>query len=126
MGGFYKRGEAVLLAILIIIIVLFFFGWLINLSQRECKTNKECGTESYCGSDFACHSYPNVQKTVVQYNLFLPAFILGLAIVFAAWLFRQPSQVTKVIEQKAEAKEPEEVADISEPYYKSNGNIRTP
>lgn len=124
-----KKSEAGLVIILIIIIVLFFFGWLINVSQRECKTNRDCGTEAYCGSDFSCHQYPAIQKTVVEYNLFWPAIIIGFAIVVAAWIFRQPRQEarqeTGVFAEKP-AKEPNEVEDISEPYYKSDSNVRTP
>ena len=123
---FSRKSEAGLVVILIIIIVLFFFGWLVNVSQRECKTNRDCGSEAYCGSDFACHQYPAIQKKVVEYNLFWPAIIIGFAIVAAAWIFRQPRQETKVIE-KIEVKEPKEVEDISRPYYKSDdSNIRTP
>ena len=121
-----KKSETGLLIILIIIIVLFFFGWLINVSQRECKTNRDCGSESYCGSDFSCHQYPAIQKTVVEYNFFWPALIIGFAIVAAAWIFRQPRQETKFVVEKVEVKEPKEVEDISEPYYKSDSNIRTP
>lgn len=121
---FDKKGDAALVIVLIIIIVLFFFGWLINVSQRECKTNRECGSEAYCGSDFSCHQYPAIQKTVVQYNLFWPAVIIGLAIVAAAWIFKQPRQETVVVE-KVEIKEPKE-AESTEPYYKSDSNIRTP
>lgn len=126
MGGLYRKAETGLVVILIIVIILFFFGWLINVSQRECRTNRDCGTEAYCGSDFSCHQFPNIQKTVVQYSLFWPAVIIGIAIVLAAWIFREARKETKVIEQKVvEIKEPEEVSDISEPYYKSS-NIRTP
>jgi Na+/melibiose symporter-like transporter len=130
MGGFNRKAEAGLVIVLVIIVVLFFFGWLINVSQRECKTNRECGSESYCGSDFACHQYPTIQKTVIEYNFFWPAVILGIAIVAAVWIFRQPKQETRIVEQnveqRAEAKEPEEVSDLSEPYYKSDSNLRTP
>lgn len=122
---FSRKGDAALVIVLIIIIVLFFFGWLINVSQRECKTNRDCGTESYCGSDFSCHQYPAIQKTVVEYNFFWPALIIGFAIIVAAWIFKSPRQETRVIE-KIEVKEPKEANDISEPYYKSNSNIRTP
>ena len=122
---FNRKGDAALVIILIIIIVLFFFGWLINVSQRECKTNRDCGTEAYCGSDFSCHSFPIVQKTVVEYNLFWPAVIIGLAVVAAAWIFRQPKQETNIVVEKI-VKEPKEASDISEPYYKSDNNIRTP
>ena len=123
--AFNKKGEAGLVIILIIIAVLFFFGWLINVSQRECKTNRDCGSEAYCGSDFSCHQYPAIQKTVVEYNFFWPAIIIGLAIIAAAWIFRQPGQENIVVE-RVEVKEPREVEDISEPYYKSDNDIRTP
>jgi|GEM_PF-5488821 hypothetical protein len=123
---FNRKGEMGLLIILVIIIVLFFFGWLINVSQRECRTNRDCGSESYCGSDFSCHQYPTIQKTVVQYDLAPAAVIIGLALIFAAIIFRkQPNHETVHVE-KAEIKEPREVDDISEPYYKSDSNIRTP
>ena len=107
-----KKSETGLLIVLVIIIVLFFFGWLINLSQRECRTNRDCDSESYCGSDFACHQYPVIQRTIVQYNFFWPAVVLGIAIIIAAWIFRQPKEVT--IAEKP--KEEKEVEDISEPY----------
>lgn len=123
---FNRKGEMGLLIILIIIIVLFFFGWLINVSQRECRTNRDCGSEAYCGSDFSCHQYPAIQKTVVEYSLFWPAVIIALAIVAAAWIFKQPRQETNVVVERVEVKEPKEVEDISEPYYKSDSNVRTP
>ena len=115
-----------LVVILILVIVVFFFGWLINVSQRECKSNRDCDSEAYCGSDFSCHTYPNIQKTVVQYNLLWPAVIIGIAIVLAALIFRESRKDIKVIEQKVEVKEPEEVSDVSKPYYKSDSNVRTP
>ncbi|MEK6828261.1 MAG: hypothetical protein AABX78_02825 [Nanoarchaeota archaeon] len=128
MGWLYRKSEAAT-TLLVIIVIVFFLGWLVNIGQRECKSNRDCGSESYCGSDFSCHSYPTIQKTVVQYNLFWPAVILGLAIVIATWIFKggelrfRKEQKQAVIE-KAEEKEP--VEDISEPYYKSDSNVRTP
>jgi len=91
MGGLFKssrRSEAAT-TILIVIIVVFFIGWLVNIGQRECRTNKDCGSESYCGSDFTCHQYPTIQKTVVQYNLLVPSVILAIAIVAAAMIFNR-------------------------------------
>ncbi|MBI2656451.1 hypothetical protein HYX03_01800 [Candidatus Woesearchaeota archaeon] len=126
MGWLYKKSEAAT-TLLIIIVIVFFLGWLINVSQRECKTNKECGSEAYCGSDFSCHAYPTIQKTVVQYNLFWPAVIIGFAIVVAAIIFKRNKTATK--EKSAEeyladnVKVPEEAA---ESYYKGNNNFKTP
>ena len=128
MGGLYKKSEAGVAAVLIIIVIVFFLGWLINIGQRECRTNRDCGSESYCGSDFSCHSYPTIQKTVVQYNFFWPALIIGIAIVVAAMIFRWDKirREKVIVEHKIEKakEEPEEVAEPyyknSEPYYKSN------
>lgn len=125
-----KKSEAGLVAILIVIIVLFFFGWLINVGQRECKSNRDCGSEAYCGSDFSCHTYPTIQKTVVQYNLFWPAFVLGIAIVASAIIIKwqktvsekKPAQQTIVVQKE----EPVEVEEITEPYYNSEGKLGDP
>ena len=113
MKRLYKKSEIGLAVILILVIVVFFFGWLINVSQRECRSNKDCGSEAYCGSDFSCHTYPNIQKTVVQYNLIGPSIIIGIAIIIAAIVFNW---------YKIRAKEPEQVVEE----YKSNTNLRTP
>lgn len=125
MVVFNKKSEAGLVAVLIIIIVFLFFGWLINMGQRECKSNRDCGSEAYCGSDFSCHQYPSIQKTVIQYNLFWPAIILGAAIVLAAWIYKNPRPVSEPAPAKSETKQ-EEIEDVSEPYYKSDNDIRMP
>ena len=114
MGVLYKRADVGLAVILILVLVLFFFGWLINVSQRECRSNKDCGSEAYCGSDFSCHSYPTIQKTVIQNNFTVPSIIIGIAIVIAAIIFnwdkiRSKEKTEEVVEE-----------------YKSNNNIRTP
>ena len=130
MGGLYKKAETGLVVILILVIVVFFFGWLINVSQRECKSNRDCGSEAYCGSDFACHQYPTIQKTVVQYNLFWSAVIIGIAIVIAAIIVRRNKIMSKekVIEKhKIDTKaSEEELEEVVEPYYKNTINIKTP
>lgn len=113
MGGFHKKADVGLTIILIIIIVILFFGWLINVSQRECRTNKDCGSEAYCGSDFACHQFPTIQKTVVQYSLVTPSIIIGIAIIIAAVIFNW----NKI---RAKESKSEEVTE----HYKSH--IKTP
>lgn len=127
MRNLHKRSEAGLVAIIIIILVLFSLGWLYNINQRECSKNKDCSSDSYCGSDFSCHQYPNIQNNVVQYSLFWPAVIIGIAIVFGAWLFRkkEAKQESKTV-QVVEKIEPVEIDEISEPYYKSTGNAKVP
>ena len=129
MGWLYKKSEAAT-TLLIIVVILFFLGWLVNISQRECKSNRDCSSETYCGSDFACHSYPTIQKTIFQYNLFWPAVIIGIAIVIAAWIFKGGElkireKKGQPVEQKVEEKEPKETED-SQPYYTSNSNVRVP
>ncbi len=133
MKSLYKKSEAGLAALLIIIVIVFFFGWLINVSQRECKSNRDCGSEAYCGSDFSCHTYPTIQKTVVQYNLFWPAVVIGLAIVITALIFNLDKLKRKEIAEevketyvKTAVEEPHEVGDIAEPYYKSSDKVKTP
>jgi len=133
MGWLYKKSEAAT-TLLIIIVIVFFLGWLINVGQRECKSNRDCGSESYCGSDFSCHSYPTIQKTVVKYNLFWPAVIIGVAIIIAAIIYRQYIPIPKeekkrIVEEEVPKKtetQEQEVENISEPYYKSDSNARTP
>ncbi len=133
MKSLYKKSEAGLVALLIIIAVVFFFGWIINVSQRECKRNSDCNSESYCGSDFSCHTYPTIQKTVVQYNLFWPAVVIGLAIVITALIFnldklkqKEAAEGLKETAAKAAIEKPQEVEEIAEPYYKSENNVKTP
>jgi len=129
--NFNKKSEAGLGAILVVIIIVLFLGWLITFSQRECRTNKDCGAEAYCGSDFACHSYPTIQKTIVQYNLLLPSVIIGIAIVVAAVIlkrnaFKSTDVITKQPKTETRKEEVTEVDEITESYYKSEGNIKTP
>lgn len=128
-----KKSEAGLTIIVIVIIAVLFAGWLINLSQRECKSNKDCGSEAYCGSDFSCHSYPAIQKNVIEYNFLIPSVIIGIAIVIGAVIMRWQSiskgEIKQIAEESAaelKLKSPEEVEEISEPYYKSGNNIKTP
>ncbi|MEK6943049.1 MAG: hypothetical protein AABX00_03235 [Nanoarchaeota archaeon] len=74
--------------ILIAIIIFFAAWWFVSISNRECNSNKECSSESYCGSDFACHPYPNIQKTVVQYSLFWPSIIMAVALIVVTLILR--------------------------------------
>ena len=126
-----KKAEIGLGIIFLVVIIIFFIGWLINFNQRECRTNKECGKTSYCGSDFACHEFPVMQQTVVQYNFLLPSIIIGIAIISAALIYRwnyqiQKEEIIQIEEPKPVVKEPQEVVEIGEPYYKSDSNFRTP
>jgi len=92
MRSLHKKGDAGIAIALIVVVIVLFLAWLVNIGNRECNSNKDCGSDMYCGSDFTCHSYPNVQKTVVQYSLILPALIIGIAIVVAAYIFKRKEQ----------------------------------
>ena len=87
MGILGKKSEAGA-TIAVILIIALFLGWLINFTQRECRTNKDCGSESYCGSDFACHEFPTIEKTIVQNNFLIPSLIIGIAIIISVVIFR--------------------------------------
>ena len=120
----HKKADAGL-TLIIIILIFLFLGWIVNLSQRECKSNKDCGSEAYCGSDFSCHTYPTIQKTVVQYNFFWPAVIIGLAIVIVAmilkwnWIKPKEEKSEQIQEYKSNNTKITEEAKTTEPYYKS-------
>lgn len=123
MGGFYRKSEAGLVIIVIVLLVILFLGWVISISQRECRSNKDCNPDSYCGSDFACHPYPNIQKTVVQYSLVRPSLIIGLAIIVAAIILKwskNTRQENPAKESKPRAKPKEEIVEEAQPYYKSD------
>lgn len=122
----HKKAEAGLVIVTILIILIFSIGWLINVNQRECRTDNECGSESYCGSDFSCHPYPTIQKTIVQNNFLVPSIVIALAIVLAAIIFRWNKLRPKEEKKVEEHIHIEEVEDISEPYYKSGTGIKTP
>ena len=124
---FSRKSEIGLGIIVLVVIVLFSLGWIVNINQRECRSNKDCNSEAYCGTDFSCHTYPTIQKTVVQYNLFWPAVVIGIAIVAAALIFKEqtkPKEEQKQIIEITDAKASEEIEVISEPYYKTNGNTK--
>ena len=125
----HKKSQAGII-IAVILITVLFIGWIINISQRECKTNKDCSSESYCGSDFSCHTYPTIQKTVVQYSLFWPAVIIGFAIIIAAMILKvyMPKPKEEKSEQFQEYKSNNikiaEEAKTIEPYYKSESKTK--
>ncbi|MEK6983887.1 MAG: hypothetical protein AABX33_04905 [Nanoarchaeota archaeon] len=128
-----KKSDIGIGVVFLIVILILFIGWLYNINQRECMSNRDCSSEAYCGSDFSCHQFPTKQNSDAQDSLLLPSIIIGLAIIVAAVIFKRDKIVSReekqVIEEKDNSlndKVPEEVDDISEPYYKSDGNIRFP
>ena len=131
MKHVYKKADGGLTLIIVAIVIVLFLGWIINLSQRECKSNKDCGSEAYCGSDFSCHTYPTINKTVVQYNFLIPSVIIGIAIIIVAVIFnwsKIKQKEEKVAQKNNDAKmageKPKEAEETTEPYYKSDSNIK--
>ncbi|HLC97143.1 MAG TPA: hypothetical protein VJH97_07545 [Candidatus Nanoarchaeia archaeon] len=86
-----KRADGGLTAIVIIVVILVFLGWLVNLSQRQCQSNKDCDRDFYCGSDFACHQIPIIERettpVIVNRDFTGAAWVIALAIMVAAALF---------------------------------------
>ena len=109
--------------ILIAVIVFLAAWWLVNVSHRECNSNKECSSESYCGADFACHPYPNIQKTVVQFNLLWPSIILAVALILAVLILRwdriMPKKEEIVVHHIEQKEEEPKSAYYEKEYYHS-------
>ena len=130
MRHLYKKSEAGLVIILVVIIIIGL-GWLVNFSQRECRSNKDCSSDSYCGSDFACHQHPIIQKTVVQYNFLVPSLVIGVAIIIAVIIFKwnkkaEYTHQLEIHEDKIEVRNEKEDNEIAEAYYKNSVNIKAP
>ena len=128
MGILGKKSEAGA-TIAVILIIALFLGWLINVTQRECRTNKDCGSEFYCGSDFACHEFPTIEKTIVQNNFLIPSLIIGIAIIIGVVIFRwdklrKEKPVAEQVEPVKEVRQKEVSEEDVEPYYKSQNNIK--
>jgi len=114
----HKKGVVELGVIVLVVVVLIFLGWWINVGSRECTGNNDCGSDQYCGSDFSCHDIPIIEKqaSVNKVSLLGPAWILGLAGIVVALIFRwerlfpkKPKQVEEKSEQKVYYKGAEDV-----------------
>jgi len=86
-----KKGSAVgAVAVILALTILGFF--LVGTYMQECKSNRDCPENAYCGTDHECHEYPD--KIVVKQNNFLSAaFVLGIALVVAAYIFRNGTKL---------------------------------
>ena len=86
-----KRADGGLTAIVIIVVILVFLSYLVNLSSRQCSSNKDCDDDAYCGSGFACHKIPVIERqtspVIVNRDFSGAAWIIGIAIVIAALFF---------------------------------------
>lgn len=75
-------------ALLISIVVVIFISWMVLLGSRECTKDSQCDKGEYCTSNFECKEVPVKQKVVYEINLGIPAIILSVAIIIAAFVFR--------------------------------------
>ncbi len=82
-----KKANGVVI-VLVIIIIIVVIAWLVGLAGRECKNDSDCGADHYCGSDYSCHEFKIVQKTEVNYDLLMPSFVIGIAIIIGAVILR--------------------------------------
>jgi len=81
-----KKGIAPIIVIVILCVIILIF-YVMDVSQRECNSNKDCSKNSYCGADNACHEFPK-QIVVTEHNYILPAIILSIALIVAAYIFK--------------------------------------
>ena len=114
-----KKADGGLTAIVIIVVIIVFLGWLVNISQRQCHSNKECKDDQYCGSDFACHKIPVIERettpVIVHRSYAGPAWIIGIAMVITAVIFNI-DKIASVIRKKDD-KEPKEKVYTNIPVY---------
>jgi hypothetical protein len=85
-----KKG-AIFALIIGVIALLIIFWFIVDLATRECSSDKECGSERYCGSDYKCHDYP----TITKHNYIIPAIIMGISIIIAAYILKKRPIVKK-------------------------------
>ena len=89
MSGKNKKANGALL-ILVVIAVIAIIYIIASNAVKECWKDTDCGQERYCGSDFKCHDMKIVNKTIINndYGLWKAAFIIGFAIIIAAFILR--------------------------------------
>ncbi|MBI1936274.1 hypothetical protein HYS31_07595 [Candidatus Woesearchaeota archaeon] len=123
-----RKSEAGLVIVLVLAIAAFFIGWLVNLSQRECRGNNDCSSSSYCGSDFSCHEFPLIQQTISQYSLVAPAIILAIAIIAAAVILRWNIEFKRHSGDRPKEIQHQQTheATETEPYYQQGQQRKTP
>lgn len=86
-----KKGNA--LGVVAVIMALTILGiFLVSSYSQECKSNRDCSENAYCNTKHECVEYPD--KIVMKQNSFLPAaLVLGVALVAAAYIFRNGSKL---------------------------------
>lgn len=90
----HKKAAAQGILIFVVIVLILLVIWLIVLSNRECSTDRDCPETHYCGSDFKCHEHQIVR--VEKNDLMVPAIIIGISIVIAAFIIRKSRLGTRL------------------------------
>ncbi len=81
------KGNMGLVVVIVVLALALLAVVITNSAGHECEKNSECAENSYCGADNECHLYP--EEVVVTQNNYLPAaIVLGLALIFAAYIMR--------------------------------------
>ncbi len=83
-----KKGSLALAIVAIILALIILAVYLVNVSQRECNSNRDCPGNAYCGNDYDCHAFPE-QIVVKENNLVPAAIIIGTALIIASYIFRK-------------------------------------
>ena len=83
-----KRADGGLTAIIIILIIVVFLGWIVNINQRECSSNKDCGNDRYCGSDFSCHDFPAAEKISGKVSYTLPVLMICITAIIITMILK--------------------------------------
>ena len=82
-----KKASVVAAVIVIVLIIVIIIVSISRYTLRECSGNEQCDEMHYCGSDFKCHEYPS-NPPKPENMLIIPAIILGLALIIAAYTYR--------------------------------------
>ena len=85
----FKKASGAIGIVAITVLIMLILFYIYGSSNVECKKNSDCGSAQYCGSDFECHDFPNIEKKVYEVNLLIPAIVLGVAIVIAAYMLKK-------------------------------------
>lgn len=84
-----KRSQAVLSLAIILVMIIIVALWVTSCESGECAKDTDCPEQYYCAADRNCHLIPVIEKTVINYDLRVPALIIGGAIVLAALIIRR-------------------------------------
>jgi len=112
-----RKADGGLTAIIIILVIILAIGWLVNITSRECNSNKDCKEDQYCGSDFSCHNIPVIEKTTTKRSYTAPVLIICITLIILAIIWRWEKIFGKKLEFKK--KENKENVEIPDSYYTS-------